>query len=195
MAAPGFPARPQGRLKLQSAIKLYHGTCCEFEEADVSFGKPFHDFGPGFYLSEEIRPAIYFAVQRRLIGERRLEIRGQSGRLIPRLYTYEFDLPELHKLKALSFETADREWIEFVARNRLSRERLHNFDIVAGPAVAGTAAMTVNLLVDGVYGDPSNDFAFETGLRLMPTENLPRQMCFGSARAAKLLRLLERRVL
>jgi len=40
---------------MPNTLNLYHGTTHDFAEIDVSRGKPFKDFGQGFYLTEIFR--------------------------------------------------------------------------------------------------------------------------------------------
>ena len=46
-------------------ITFYHGTIHSFDEADISFGKPYKDFGTGFYVSGEREHAQRMALRNR----------------------------------------------------------------------------------------------------------------------------------
>jgi hypothetical protein len=176
-----------------NCLTLYHGTIYEFDKIDVTKGKPFKDFGIGFYTSQDEDHAIRLALRNKHIEERRLSKYGKSHTVTPWLYTYEFDLSEMDRLKAKEFATADREWVEFIVMNRLSNKREHDYDIIAGPTANDNTNATIDLFIIGTYGDPKSDFAINTFLGLILPEVLPRQMYFGSGEAAGLLKLKGRR--
>ncbi|MDR1532002.1 MAG: DUF3990 domain-containing protein [Clostridiales bacterium] len=48
------------------------------------------------------------------------------------VYAYEFDLRETNNLNVKEFVSAGREWAVFTAKNRLSRKRQHDYDMVIG---------------------------------------------------------------
>ena len=178
---------------MENSVTLYHGTIYEFDKIDVTKGKPFKDFGVGFYTSQDEDHAIRLALRNKHIEERRLSKYGKPRIVTPWLYTYEFDLRETHRLNVKEFVTADREWIDFIVKNRLSGKREHDYDIIAGPTANDNTNATIDLYVIGTYGDPKSDFAVNTFLSLILPEALPRQMYFGSDRAANLLEEKDRR--
>ena len=57
-------------------IVLYHGTTYDFTEIDVRRGKPFKDFGQGFYATQNRESAVNMALRNRDIEVRRLKRRG-----------------------------------------------------------------------------------------------------------------------
>jgi hypothetical protein len=174
-------------------ITLYHGTIYEFDEIDVTKGKPFKDFGIGFYTSQEESHAERLALRNKQIEERRLTKYGKPRTITPWLYTYEFDLRGMGELKVKDFATADRDWVEFIVKNRLSSKREHDYDIIMGPTANDNTNATIDLFIIGTYGDPKSDFAINTFLGLILPEVLPRQMYFGSTQAAALLKPKGRR--
>ena len=42
-------------------IKVYHGSDVEVREVDLVHSQMFKDFGPGFYVSKEMKQAVRFA--------------------------------------------------------------------------------------------------------------------------------------
>jgi len=48
---------------MSNKLTLYHGTTHDFTEIDVCRGKPFKDFGQGFYLTESYERARNIAVR------------------------------------------------------------------------------------------------------------------------------------
>ena len=176
-----------------NCITLYHGTIYEFDKIDVTKGKPFKDFGIGFYTSQDEDHAIWLALRNKHIEERRLSKYGKQKVITPWLYTYEFNLREMDSLKMKEFVTADREWTEFIVKNRLSKKREHDYDIIMGPTANDNTNATIDLFIIGTYGDPKSDFAINTFLSLILPEALPRQIYFGSDKAARMLKEKGRR--
>jgi hypothetical protein len=174
-------------------ITLYHGSIYDFDRVDVTAGKPFKDFGVGFYLSQSEEHAVRLTLRNKHIEERRLKKHGRTQTIAPWLYIYEFNLQELDNLSVKNFVSADREWAEFIVKNRLSDKREHNYDVIIGPTANDNTNATVDLFMMGTYGNPDSDFAIETFLQLILPEALPRQMYFGSQQAADLLTLKDRR--
>jgi hypothetical protein len=50
-------------------ITLYHGSIYEFDKIDVNKGKPFKDFGIGFYTSRDENHAVRLALRNKQIEE------------------------------------------------------------------------------------------------------------------------------
>lgn len=109
-------------------MKLYHGSNVIVDLPEVAKGKPFKDFGRGFYLSDTIEQAMEMA-------ERVVERIGNGQ--TPIVTTYEFDDSAMTDglLKVKRFEAYTEEWAEFVLRNRdrKTQQPFHDYDIVYGP--------------------------------------------------------------
>ena len=109
-------------------MKLYHGSNIVVDHPEIAKGKPFKDFGQGFYLSDTIEQAKEMA-------ERVVERYGAGQ--TPVVSTFEFDESTMTdgKLKVKCFETYTEEWAEFVLRNRDRKtpQPYHDYDIVYGP--------------------------------------------------------------
>ena len=107
-------------------MKLYHGTNMVFDHIDLKKSKPGKDFGPGFYLSDNMRQAKDLAQARVVLA---------GG--VPTVLTYEFDerLLTRGELKVLSFKDYTREWAEFIIANRNNHtcKPAHDYYIVIGP--------------------------------------------------------------
>ena len=52
---------------MSEIITLYHGTVYDFDEINLSRGKPFKDFGRGFYTTQIREHAVSMAVRNREI--------------------------------------------------------------------------------------------------------------------------------
>lgn len=109
-------------------MKLYHGSYIAVDHPEIAKGKPFKDFGQGFYLSDTIEQAMEMA-------QRVVERVGAAQ--TPVVSTFEFDDSAMTdgSLKVKCFETYTEEWAEFVLRNRDRKtpQPYHDYDIVYGP--------------------------------------------------------------
>jgi hypothetical protein len=50
-------------MSVNGIVTLYHGSCHDFAKIDVSVGKPFKDFGRGFYTSQNYEHAVGMATR------------------------------------------------------------------------------------------------------------------------------------
>lgn len=109
-------------------MKLYHGSNIVVAHPEIAKGKPFKDFGRGFYLSDDFEQAVEMA--------ERVVSRADSGQT-PVVSSFEFDESALTdgSLKVKRFETYTEEWAEFVLHNRDRKmpQPIHDYDIVYGP--------------------------------------------------------------
>ena len=109
-------------------MKLYHGSNIVVDHPDITKGKPFRDFGQGFYLSDTKEQAMEMA--------QRVVERVGAGQT-PIVNSFEFDELSMTdgSLKVKSFETYTEEWAEFVLRNRDRKtpQPYHDYDVVYGP--------------------------------------------------------------
>jgi len=168
-------------------ITLYHGTTHDFAEIDVGRGKPFKDFGQGFYLTAVRGHAVNLALRNRCIEENRLAVSGDMRKLPVYLYTYEFDPRGADKLNVKRFDAADREWLKFVIVNRSNQTRQHSFDIVIGPTANDDTRTSIRAVMSTANGEILSDDALNFLLKLLKPDNLPTQYFFGTERAVKLL--------
>lgn len=108
-------------------MRLYHGSDMQVQQPEIAKGKPYKDFGQGFYLSADLKQAQEMASQRA----------SQFLDAQPVVSTFEFDESAMTdgSLKVKRFETYTEEWAEFVLRNRDRKtpQPYHDYDIVYGP--------------------------------------------------------------
>ena len=104
---------------------LYHGSNQDIKEIDLTKTRPNKDFGQGFYLTADKEQAMQMAKQKVV----------QSGGT-PTVNVYEFDENHLsdNELNIKIFEGYTEEWAKFILanRNRESKIKIHDFDIVIG---------------------------------------------------------------
>ena len=68
---------------------LYHGSIYLFDKVDASMGKPFKDFGRGFYTTQNRNHAVNMALRNKKIEEIRLRRKEPRAVVVAYLYTYD----------------------------------------------------------------------------------------------------------
>jgi hypothetical protein len=173
-------------------ITLYHGTTHDFTEIDVRRGKPFKDFGQGFYLAGTYSRALNIARRNRKIENDRLRAIGDKRELHVFVYAYEFDLLEMKKLNIRQFISADREWLRFVIQNRMNRVRQHDYDIVIGPTANDDTRTSIRAIMNAANGAILSDAALDLLIQMLEPNNLPDQYYFGTGKSVRLLKFIGR---
>ena len=176
-------------------ITLYHGTIHFFDAIGISYGKPFKDFGIGFYTSRDREHAERMALRNREIELSRIRKRSADRHVDALLYSFEFGLDNLNSLNIKEFKVPDREWMRFVIANRTHKEQQHSYDMVIGPTANDNTLTAIGLFFAGAYGDTKSDAAVDRLIEQLEPQKLPWQYFFGSKKAAELLILKEREIL
>ena len=172
----------------ENPVVLYHGSIFLFDRIDTSMGKPFKDFGRGFYTTQNMSHAVNLALRNRRIEEMRLRQHNRDTAVTAYLYKYEVNPAEAIGLSVKEFATADKDWILFVLDNRRSNNRTHTYDIVIGPTANDDTRLSFRVYFSGGYGKPTSEKAINTLIENIEPDNLPRQIYFGSDKGASLLR-------
>lgn len=100
-------------------ITLYHGSIVEVGKPTIVQSKRLLDFGIGFYLTSDYKQAQRWAD--------RTANRRQEGN--PAISVFSIEKKNLEKFKLLIFEAADKEWLEYVSRNRTDKSTGDTYDI------------------------------------------------------------------
>jgi hypothetical protein len=177
---------------MSGTLILYHGTTHDINEINVNRGKPYKDFGQGFYLTETYEHARNIAVRNRRIEEKRLRAIGNEPELPMFVYVYEFDLYEMDNLNVKQFKSPDREWLKFIIQNRMNRNRQHYYDIVIGPTANDDTRASIRVVMNASNGAILTDTALDLLIEMLAPNNLPEQYYFGTDKGASLLRLTGR---
>ena len=167
---------------MKNTVIVYHGSSSLLDKIDVAKGKPYKDFGRGFYVTKSKIHARNLALRNKRIEKERF---GRVSEAY--LYTYELNLAELSGFKVKEFAYADFEWVQFVLANRTVRNHTHNFDVVTGPTANDDTMVTINAYLDGLYGVIGNEDALKILLKNIEAEKLPGQIFFASNDAVRLL--------
>jgi len=120
---------------------LYHGTDQIIDTIDFAKSRLRTDFGRGFYLSDKLRNARAWAIDKSGIS------------CIATVMRYEIDDAILNasELKTLRFDKPTIDWLNFVRDNRrrvssdaTPQEPRHSYDVVSGPIANDKVAIAVD---------------------------------------------------
>lgn len=161
---------------------VYHGSTSLLDRIDVEKGKPYKDFGRGFYVTKSKSHATNIALR-----NMRIEVERYRKRSSAYLHTYELNLSGLSGFNVKEFPSADLEWVQFILDNRKAHDRIHDYDIVIGPTADDDTLLVINAYLDGLYGKVGGIDALNTLLKYIEAEHLPGQIYFANAKATGLL--------
>ncbi|GHU43338.1 hypothetical protein FACS1894111_08760 [Clostridia bacterium] len=173
-----------------ATITLYHGTAHEFTNIDVRKGKFFKDFGRGFYTTLSYEHAASIGERNRKMEQNRLKELGSASSLNVFVYSYEFALSALDKLKIQRFETPNIDWVNFVVENRSIRNAGHEYDLIIGPTANDDTRVTIQNYLLGNFGELGSKEAVAIFLQLIKAEKLPTQWMFATQKAVGMLDFL-----
>jgi hypothetical protein len=100
---------------------LYHGSNMRFDSISLGVSKDKRDFGKGFYMTTEKSQAEQWA---EVLNYRQ----KKDG-----LFLYELELNNTEQLAIKIFDGISKEWLDFIAKNRIQGGIQHTFDVVQGP--------------------------------------------------------------
>lgn len=152
---------------------VYHGSCSDFENIDLSKSHDRRDFGKGFYttiLQEQSKEWAY-----------RLSLREKKREY----YVYKFLFEEVSILKVKRFDRLNEEWLEFIKSNRSKGGLQHNYDVVIGPVADDNTMETVQLYIANIlsakeaverlrYSKVNNQVSFHTKKALQYLKSIRR---------------------
>ena len=153
---------------------LYHGSNIEVREPKLLKIQRELDFGKGFYTTSDMTQASNWA-------QRTAKRRGEGQ---PIVSVYEIDDRAFDDLHVLRFDSANVDWLRYVAANRKGTAPSDEWDIIIGPVSNDQTMPTITLFLDGFYDEE------ETIKRLLP-QNLKDQYTFKTAEAISRLRCTE----
>lgn len=155
-------------------VTLYHGSNVEVKKPTIVKSKRLLDFGTGFYLTSDFKQAQRWAA--------RTTNRRQAGN--PAISVFSIEKKKLEKFELLIFEAANKEWLEYVSRNRTDKYIEDIYDIVIGPVANDQAIRTVN---DYLKGRFTSDIA----IQLLLPQKLKDQYVFKTEKALSALKFEE----
>ena len=172
---------------LDKITTLYHGSINFFDKPNANKGKPFKDFGRGFYLSKERQNAINIAFRNKTIEESRNKRLGITDNVNAFLYTFELNLSFLKDYSIKEFPNADKEWLLFVLTNRSSSAKSHTYDVVIGPTANDDTRASLRAYNAGAYGEQDSDEAMNMLIRRLKVDKLPEQIYFSNNNVLSIL--------
>ena len=147
-------------------ITLYHGSSYDFDSIDLKQGRPYKDFGQGFYTSANIGHAKSMADRNAEMRKAKLRRFDSEHRSIGKwLYQYEFDRVKAAGLAVKEFAEANREWGRFITLNRSSKNTAREYDIVIGPTANDFTNPTIQFYMSGGVGEVGSDAAIDELIR------------------------------
>lgn len=179
-------------MTLQNGMLLFHGSYTEISSVDLSKCKQGKDFGRGFYLTssyEQARSFVPLSINKQ-INEGNLPGDYSIG------YISIFKLNLTDDVKIHTFESADKEWLHFVATNRRKslfptlRQNYLSYDIIGGKVANDQTARTLQLYTSGGYGVPGSDSADDIAIMTLLPNRLEDQFCFCSEKAIHTLQFV-----
>ena len=170
-------------LGIDKSVTVYHGSIYAFNKIDVRKGKPYKDFGQGFYVTYNRSHAVNLALRNKKLEQK-------FGRNCSAyLYTFEMSLLNINRFKVKHFLEADIEWLRFVITNRKSKGSSHNHDIVIGPTADDDTMVVINAYLDELYGEVDSVDAMKTLLKFIKPDVLPKQVYFATDESTSILTL------
>lgn len=176
------------------SIKLYHASYVPVETIDLTKCERSKDFGQGFYLTTDIDQAKAFIKTSCLKAIRKGEISSEHR------YGYIscFNFDDLSAdVRTFSFESADKDWLYFIAVNRRSElsyvlskyipSSLPEAEIISGKIANDTTNPVLTAFLSGLYGPVESEQAAKTAISLLLPDRLKDQYCFKTEKAVSLL--------
>ena len=151
-------------------MKLYHGSNVIVDNPKIIKSDRALDFGTGFYLTTDFEQAKKWSI---LTTERR-----RTGKAL--ISVFEILDDDINKLDILEFKSSNKEWLEFVAKNRKNIEINENVDIVIGPVANDNTMPVITLYLRG-------DYDTDEAIKRLLTQKLKDQVVFKSEESLKYL--------
>ena len=159
-------------------LKIYHGSTVIVKKPNLEILNYRTDFGKGFYTTTDIEQAKRWTK----IKKGRMQEENKDDKIKRYINIYEYT--ENKNLNILNFEEATEQWLDFVYRNRKSRELLHDYDIVKGPVADDNLFATLRLY-------ERNYTSKEDTIRALKTYKLVNLISFHTSKAIDTIKYIE----
>ena len=154
---------------------LYHGSNVKVQNPKILESDRRLDFGTGFYLTSSLSQAERWA---KLTTERR-----KNGKAI--VSVFEIDENAFNTLKILHFEKADKNWLEYVSKNRKNLPiQNDDFDLIIGPVANDKTMPVISLYFSGIYD-------MEETIKRLLVQKLNNQYTFKTKKSLEALKFTE----
>lgn len=153
-------------------MKLYYGSNVVVKSPNLNFSNRARDFGSGFYLTSSLEQAQSWARHRTYLSK--------MGK--PTISVYELDDNYINNLLVKKYDSASKEWLEFITKNRTNEESIKNdYDIIIGPVANDNTTPVINLYL-------SNIIDFEVAIKELKTFVLKDQYVIKTNKALEYLK-------
>ena len=149
---------------------LYHGSSIEVKKPILLKNQRELDFGKGFYTTSDLEQATRWA-------KRTAKRRGVDKAFVT---VYEVDNADINNIRLLNFDSPNKDWLDFVVKNRKGEYIADNWDVISGPVADDQTAQVIDLYLEGAYDE-------EEAIRRFLTQKLKDQYTFKTKEALKLL--------
>ena len=153
---------------------LYHGSNVEVKEPMLLKVQRELDFGKGFYTTSDLEQAAKWA-------KRTAKRRGVDKAFVT---VYEVDNADINNIRLLNFDSSNKDWLDFVVKNRKGENIADNWDVISGPVADDQTAQVIDLYLEGAYDE-------EEAIRRFLTQKLKDQYTFKTKEAINLLKYKE----
>jgi len=154
---------------------LYHGSNVKVDNPRLIGQTRGLDFGPGFYLTTSEEQALRFS---EIVFKRR-----KNGS--PIVNVYGFDMAAAEKTLAIrKFDSANVEWLRFVAENRLKTYQGSDYDMVIGAVANDTVMPTIQAYLSRFINE-------EATIITLKASRLVDQICLKTDKALSLLNFIK----
>lgn len=173
-------------LKIETGMLLYHGSYAAVPQIDLKMCRKGKDFGRGFYLTSSLSQARAFVP---LSVQRKYGIVKAGSVGVVNTYRVR----DVIGLQEYIFSEANKEWLHFVSANRrkgLFRDMIEEFkcyDVIVGKIANDQTARTLQLYVEGAYGEPGTEQADNFVISLLLPNRLSNQFCFRTEKSISCL--------
>jgi len=157
-------------------IKVYHGSDVEVREVDLVHSQMFRDFGPGFYVSKEMKQAVRFAKYK---ADRPS---SKTHKAFVSVFEFNDDSIVDGSLRVKKFDNYSDEWVDFIHEYRQSTDT--DYDLIIGP-IANDDVRTQYARYD--MGEISKQELLES----LKYKRVTYQYCFKTAKAISFLRRVD----
>ncbi len=174
-------------LTLTDGMLLYHGSYIAVPKIDLEKCNAGPDFGKGFYVTTSYEQAMSFvpnSVKRNArAGNIPADFDVNDGQIS--VYRYR----ENPNLTIHTFESANLDWLHFVAANRNRNlfcnlyQKIEPADVVGGKIANDNTSRVLAGYVTGLFGEPGSNLADTFAIQSLLPNRLKDQFCFRTYEA------------
>jgi len=151
---------------------LYHGSCVTVEKPNLVLSRKSLDFGAGFYTTVNREQAVAFA--------QKVMTRNDKESQSVSIYNFDEEAAKT-SLDILQFDSPDKDWLDFVHKNRHCTYIGKQYDLIIGPVANDDVYATLIIYEQGILN-------VEQTLEALKIKNLYNQYVFKTDKALSFLK-------